>query len=451
MNTKLRAYQLEGAKAIKAFGGRALLADEMGLGKSIQSLYYAYRCPKARPVLIICPAGVKYNWQHELKHHFGLPSAVLEGVKPPKKAQVTTNDFYIINYDILHAWVPYLQRLKIKLVIIDECQYAKNRSTRRYKAVRDVCKKVKKVVALSGTPFTNRPAELWPILNILKPDEFPRWMEYAMRYCQPYRSPWGWQFKGAAHLRELHHRLKQTCTIRRLKADVLKELPAKQRVVQYTKLTNASDYTEATTDFLGWLKKESPTKAKKASRALAIVKMTKLLHLCGIGKLLAVFDWVDNFLQSTDEKLVVFGIHRDVLGPLYDRYRNIAVKIDGSTTGRKRHAAKDMFQDDPKIRLAICNQKAGGVGLTMTAASTELFIELGFVPADHAQAEARVHRFGQTAKVTIYYMISKDTLEEPLVRLLHAKQGIIDQVMDNKAGNTSLDLIGPMINALNKL
>jgi SWI/SNF-related matrix-associated actin-dependent regulator 1 of chromatin subfamily A len=440
--TKLYKYQKQGVKALEAFDGRVLLADEMGLGKTIQALWY-YKRNKTSPVVIICPASLKYNWAREAAVHIGQRAEILEGTKPPKRKVFKKNSFVIINYEIVGAWLDYLLEMDPQLVILDECQYIKNRAAKRTRYVRQLCKKVPHVLALSGTPLTNRPAELWPILNVVRPDIFKSFMSFVMEYCSARRMPWGWQFKGAKNLDKLHKLLTENCMVRRRKADVLTDLPAKSRHVVPVPIQNRKEYDEAEDDLITWLSKYSKAKASRASRAQRLVKMGYLKRLAGKLKLKSITDWIDAFLEESDGKLVVFAIHKNIIAQLKERYKNCVV-VTGSTSSKKRQQAVDRFQRDKKTRLFIGNLQAAGVGLTLTASSTVLFAELGWTPGEHVQGEDRVHRIGQTNAAQIYYLIGVDTIEERLSKILQEKQAVLSATLDGGDVVEQLDIFNQL-------
>jgi len=436
--TKLYRYQKRGVLQLEKLGGRVLLADEMGLGKTIQALYY-FKRNKMSPVVVICPASLKYNWAREAAVHIKERAEILEGTKPPKKKVFKQNPFVIINYEILGPWLEYLVDLEPKLVILDECQYIKNRQAKRTRYVKQLCKSVPHVLALSGTPLTNRPAELWTTLNIIRPDLFKSFMSYALEYCAAQRKPWGWEYKGARNLPELHEILITNCMVRRRKVDVLKDLPAKARHAVPVPLENRKEYDEAEEDLILWLSKYSKQKATSAARAQRLVKMGYLKRLAAELKLKAVMDWIDTFLEETDDKLVVFAIHKNIIQQLKERYPG-CVTVTGQVTGKKRQRSVDKFQRHKGTRLFIGNLQAAGIGLTLTAASTVLFAELGWTPGEHIQGEDRIHRIGQQYKSTCYYLIGVNTIEERLSRIIQEKQAVLSATLDGGTIDEQLNI-----------
>ena len=426
-------FQIQGVRFMEEHDGRILLGDSMGLGKTYQSIAWIMLHPEASPVIIVCPSIMKYIWQEELLKHAGLESEVVQGRKPYHPQE----DIVILNYEILSYWVGSILAGKPKLLIVDESHYIKNPKAQRTKA----CKKMAgtpHILALSGTPMINRPAELFPILQILRPSTFNSFWNYAFRYCDP-KPGWrgrGWDFTGASNLEELHEKL-STVMIRRMKREVLKELPPKRKSVLPVDIDNRRDYEAASEDFIGWLhEKYSAEKAERAAGAIALVRLGTLKRLVTEGKMKSIHQWIKSFLEETNQKLVVYAIHRSIIQKLKEKYPD-ALIIDGSVGSKKRQQIVEQFQTDPNRRLIINNIKAGGIGITLTASSTVLFVEIGWTPSEHAQAEDRVLRIGQEAEsVNIYYMIGKDTIEERILEIIEKKQNICDTVLDGKGITT---------------
>jgi len=433
-------YQLRGVRRIERFHGRALLADEMGLGKTLQALLWWKQHPEFQRTIVVCPAALKYNWEHEASLHIHTRAHVLEGSKPKRRARSLLRNMpaplIILNYDILKGWLDTLKDLQPDAVILDEAHYIKNRNTLRSKTIRKLCEGVPNIVALSGTPLTNRPSELWPVLNIIHPILYPSFFPYAQRYCSPKRTPWGWDFRGATRLNELHSNLKETLMIRRLKRNVLKDLPPKSRYVIPLEISNRKEYEEAVNNFLIWLSRLSTAKAKRAAKAERITQMGYLKRLAALLKLDAVINWIDSFLAESDEKLVIYGIHKAILAPIVKRYRPLSVFVDGSVPSKIRKNYVHQFQTNAKTRLFIGNIQAAGVGITLTAACTVTFIELPWTPGEVTQAEDRIHRIGQTQVASCYYLVARGTIEDHLCRILQSKQDVISAVLDGHHGET---------------
>lgn len=446
MLTELYRFQTKGVLKIEQFDGRALLADDMGLGKTIQAWAWAFNfLPPNATIVIITPASLKLNWQREGMHHFNLRSEVLSGLVP-HTSRLLRGRKYIINYDVLFGrkgqkltWMQVLSELKPDLVICDECHYIKSLNTKRTKAVKQICKDAPHVIMISGTPLTNRPAELFPALNILHPAEFPSFSQYGWRYCSPKMTPWGMNYSGASNLDELHERLSNLCMIRRRKKDVLKQLPDKTRSVIPIDLSAADrkEYNKAEKEFISWLRNFNPTAAKKAERAEYLVKRGYLKRLAGSLKLNAVMEWIENFLTESDEKLIFFGIHKKFLQPIYQRFKEDAVLVNGSVNSSDRQKAFDAFTNQKKKRLFIGNIQAAGVGWNGQVASNVAFGEMGWTPGEHTQAEDRAHRIGQTRGVMCHYLVSAGTIEESLCKIIQEKQQTLTSILD---GNNEVEL-----------
>jgi SWI/SNF-related matrix-associated actin-dependent regulator 1 of chromatin subfamily A len=443
------AFQDEDAERMEErFGGRVLVAWEMGLGKSLLSFLYRERhTPTARTV-VVCPASLKVNWQREILRHTGRRSEILETRKTFPLHRIPLEVPIILNYDILKAWLDRLKdyRLGPELVILDECHLLKSRGAQRTKAARVLCQDVPHVLALSGTPMTNRPAELWPVLNILQPSLFPSFFTYANRYCKPEYTPWGVKYTGACRLEELHRQLNRTCMIRRRKADVLKDLPPMTRQVIPLPLSDPAQYEMAEKDFSRWLADTYPDRASNDRRSHRLVQMGYLKRLAGTLKLKAVKEWIDSFAEEAGKKLIVFGVHQAVLHDLHDHYRD-SVLVDGGVTGNKRQLAFDRFLNRRDCTRFFGNVQAAGTGWSAKGCDTVAFCELDWVPGNHTQAEARVHGIGRGSegvRSMAYYLISEDTIEMDLCEVLQEKQRTLDLALDGRItpeGLNVLDLV----------
>lgn len=432
-------------KACRDFKCRSLLAFDMGLGKTLTSLWCIREYPLARPLVIVCPAIMKFYWQQEAAKVLGVEPIILNGTKP----HLVDSDIVVINYDILQYWVDKLRLIRPKAVILDECQAYKNLRSKRTRAVKRLCKGVRKLLALSGTPLQNRPIELWPIVNMLRPSEFPSRRSFGRKYCGPKWTPWGWQFTGATNTEELHEKLVSTCMIRVRTEDVVKDLPEKNRQVIPVEMRRPQEYKRASEDFLHWLMEKNPDKLKTALRAEALVRMTTLLKLAAKLKLKSVVEWVNTFLTDSDEKLVVFAKHHKMIEALTRRCKAESLVITGKTPQKKRSDFVSRFQNDNKARLLIGNVRAAGIGITLTAANHEAIVELDWEPAVLLQAEKRIHRLGTRRPCWFHYLIAYGTIEEKLCKAIQKKQQIITAVLDGEQmSGEDFDLFDMLIDEL---
>ena len=439
---ELRPFQKAGV-AYATDVKRCFIADEMGLGKTVQALA-SIQHQKSYPALVVCPASLKTNWQRESKTW--LPGKSVHIVD--SKVGVKNADVVIINYDILDRQKENLLKVGFQSLIFDESHYAKNSSAKRTKALKEIAKSIPNsgmVLALTGTPILNRPIELVSQLEIIdRIDDFGGSWNFRKRYCAASRSNFGWDFSGSSNLDELNDMLRRTCYVRRNKSDVLKELPDKGRYTIETSLSGKAfqQYRSAEGEYLSWLGHEE---GMGSTNAQHLSKITTLKKLAGEGKIEAACEWIDTFLDSTDRKLVVFAHHTSVVDEIAERYGKL--RVAGKDSQEARQHAVDTFQNDPNARVIVLNMKAGGVGLTLTAASDVLFVEQGWTPAEHDQAEDRCHRIGQDNNVSAWYLLAEGTIDDDIYELIEKKRVVVDAVTDGE-DDTQTSVLNDLINSL---
>jgi SWI/SNF-related matrix-associated actin-dependent regulator 1 of chromatin subfamily A len=448
-----KPFQKKGVRKIDHFDGIALLADEMRLGKTLQTLLWCSAYPKRRPIVVVCPANVKYVWQHQAWEHIKMRATVLEGTTVKKRVVRTLlglESMIILNYEILEAWMSTLLKINPQILLVDECHYIKSRSTKRRKNIKKLAKRIPHVICISGTPLTNRPAELWTTLNILRPKEFRSFITFAYRYCKPTYRPWGWQYKGAENLKELHRKLNRLVMIRRLRKDVLPEYKEPIREIVPLPIIRRKEYREAENDFIKWLNKKSRSKANRAKKAKRLVQMSYLARLSAELKMDAVEQWLDDFLESTDEKIILCCIHRAIAIRLHDKYKKICEMIIGGVSSKKKEIAKRSFMNNKKKRIFIGNIVAAGVGIDLSKASTVAFVELDWVPGNHSQFEDRAVHINKTIAVNVIYLVARGTIEEDRCNILQKKQKIVSSTLDGTANANSLNLYDKLEKMLKK-
>ncbi len=452
---ELRPFQ----KAGVAYAARAkstFIADEMGLGKTIEALATIQKT-NAYPALIVCPASLKPNWKREAEKWLpGRLVSVINGTKGAIGADVV-----IVNYDVLGRNKERLMGVGFKAVVLDESHYIKNSKSARSKYAKEIGKQVNIRICLTGTPVVNRPNEMISQLEFLgRLDDLGGFWNFAKRYCNAHRGQFGWDFSGSSNLDELNKKLRQTCYIRRNKADVLPELPDKTISVIPIQIDNRKEYKAVYKEIEDWIKerasqdrefewsiadlspdektravKDRGTSAEEHARtAEKLVLIGKLKQAAARGKLSAIKEWVTNFLE-TGEKLVLFAHHTEIIDVLADEFK--ALTITGKTPIAKRQAAVDAFQNDPATRLIILNIKAGGVGLTLTASSNVAFAELDWTPPAHDQASDRCHRIGQKNAVNVWYFIGKNTIDEDIYSLIEEKRQVVDASTEGSETDSS--------------
>jgi len=442
--TKLKPFQLEGVRKIWEFGGRALLADEMGLGKTVQSLFWLLKS-RLRPAIIVCPASLKWNWFAEARDHFGIKSHVIEGKRKASRVRFP-EDVVIINYDLLKSWLPTLLEFGPECIIFDEISYIKEESSQRSTASRQLAQNCRSVVGLSGTPMTTRPIELWHVLHVIEPKLFPSKSDYAWRYCSPkWDARRGWTYHGATNVAELHGILKGSCLIRRLKKDVLTDLPEKNRTMVRMRLPDYTEYNKAKRNFIGWLRETSPGRAHRASKNIALTKVGYLLRLAADLKMELIIRWIKDFAERRPgQKLVGFSMHTKVLDKLTQTFPG-SVLIDGRVSPKNRAIAVSRFQKDPNTHWLFGNTKAAGMGLTLTAAQDLAFFDFPWTPGDLLQGEDRIHRIGQRKETTIHYLVAMGTIEERLAQLLRERAATLDAILNGEMDSEELDVFDQLL------
>ncbi len=435
---ELKPFQRAGVSYLLA-RRRAFLADEQGLGKTIEALA-AIEAAGASPAVVVCPASLKLNWLRELERWLPQRSArALSGNGSGSGAragsgggtQAPAADITVVNYDIVAARLQELCALRPRALVLDESHYCKNAAAKRTQAVQRLSAAVPRdglVLALSGTPVTNRPAELISQLRILgRLEEFGS----GVRFGQRFRGP-------DAHLR-LHWHLRARCFVRRLKADVLPQLPAKTRAIVPVELDNEAEYRLAERDLVAWLRsqpldlRELDAKVAAALRAERLVRLEALKLLAARGKLHAALAWIHDFCSS-GEPLVVFAHHREIQQAVLARFP-AALHILGEDSAAARDAALQAFQTPAggeANQLIVCSLEVAGHGITLTRSSNIAFLELAWTPAKHDQAEDRCHRIGQQDAVNASYLLAADTIDETISTLLERKRALIGAVTDGR-------------------
>lgn len=464
---KLRDDQLKDVRQMHHFHGRVLLANQMRLGKTIVTLQWLTERPDVRPAIIVSPEIGKWHWEEQALQHFNIRGAVLEGMSPPKKPPEQRQPLYFLNFDILFEWVGYINRLKPKAIVIDECHWIKSRKALCSKAVRKIASKNKPftfpytkpngkpvkgmcIIAIGGTPLKSRPIEMYNVLNLIRPDEFNSRLQYAWRYCKPSRKPWGWEYKGAKNIKELNKRLRKLCMTRHLRKEVNPNEPEKKRRIVPIKISDKAQYLEAENNFIRWLTKRTSTrKAKKAQKAKRLVQMGYLKRLAAELKMSEVYRWIDMWLDRTDKKLAVFGIHKNILQPIHERYRSISVLVDGRIRGRKRKAAVTTFQTKKRYRLFIGNNTAAGTVISLSKAAAMAVVEVDWTPGEMSQVEDRIYEEGEQA-IRVFYLVAKGTIEHKLCKILQDKQDVLSNILDGSESKNRMNVFDLLEKELKK-
>lgn len=446
-------YQLEGVRYALDHK-RCIFGDQPGLGKTLQAICSVVKAHKEAavygesfPVLVICPASLKVNWQREFKKFAGMNAVILDDrnrdcwhrfyeMKRPDGEPLAS--VFITNYESLKKFFVletknhvrktiksyvFDERIDIfKAVIIDESHKCKSSKTQQSKYVEGICKGKRWIFALTGTPVVNNNKDLIQQLKILgRLEDFGGYKHFVDRYCD---GP-----KQSSNLRELHYRLWMNCFFRREKAKVLTQLPDKMRQYITCDITNRKEYNDAENDVIKYLrqyKNANDDKVARAMRGAVMVKMGILKQIAAKGKIMAVSEFIHDIIDS-GEKLIMFAYLKDVVDALKKEFPD-AVTVTGSDNTAQKQNAVDRFQNDPECKLIILNYKSGGTGLTLTAASRVGFIEFPWTYSDCEQAEDRAHRNGQKNAVNCYYFLGEKTIDRYMYNVIQTKKGIANEV-----------------------
>jgi SNF2 family DNA or RNA helicase len=403
---------------------RVFLADEQGLGKTVEALA-TLEADDAYPAVVICPASLKLNWEREIGRWLPHRSvAIIQGRAPvPPTAEIT-----ILNYEVVASHRETLARLRPQALVVDESHLCKNPRAKRTQAVRRLAEALPQDglrLALTGTPVLNHAEELISQLRVIgRLEEFGSGARFAR------------QFRGQLSEERLHWHLRRHCFVRRLKSEVLPQLPAKRQVVVPVALDNTRDYRLAEADVIAWLQqqpldlRELNARIAATLRAERLAQLTTLQRLAARGKLHAALAWIHDFLAS-GEPLVVFARHIEVQQAVLERFP-WALHILGRDAIAEREASVRAFQEPDGPQLIICATRVASQGITLTRASNVAFLELEWTPAMHDQAEDRLHRIGQRDAVTAWYLLAADTIDETMARLIESKRGLIAAVTDGR-------------------
>jgi len=284
----------------------------------------------------------------------------------------------------------------------------RGKSAARTQSVIDICKGIPnaKRIFVSGTPYTSAVKQFFTILNLIHAKVFNNRWKYQMDYCAPEHGRFGWEFRGLSNGEQLHNIVK-TFMLRRLKAEVLPELPPKVKAMVPVRVDKKR--------FNDYLVDENHVFAADAKQAND-QGFHKLKLAAYKAKIEACYEWINDFVEANG-KLVVFIYHREAFADAMRRYAKIAVGLSGQTPSGQRQGIVDRFQTDKKIKLFVGQIEAAGAGITLTAASAVAFVEFGDTAAEHEQAEDRIHRIGQEGdSVFAYYLIAENTIDEDIVK-----------------------------------
>ncbi|WP_053218595.1 DEAD/DEAH box helicase [Virgibacillus senegalensis] len=441
LEAELRDYQLTGYQWFKTLSHYQLggiLADDMGLGKTIQTITYLLSEKEHKSKmksLVVAPASLLYNWQKEFeKFAPSLHVAVVAGTKQQRREIVNANsdaDVYVTSYPLLRKDTAIYEQTVFDHFILDEAQAIKNHLTQTAKATRVI--NASKRFALSGTPIENSLEELWAIFHTISPGLFVNKKaflnlehDYIARITRPF-------------------------ILRRLKKDVLEELPDKIETVQYSDLTKQQKQV-----YLAYLERMQQQVAETIEekgfdkgKLEILAGLTRLRQICchpalfldnyqgQSGKLEQLLEMLQE-LQENGKRALVFSQFSTMLGIIEKKLTEQGIEVftlDGSTPSLKRMEMVDRFNNGEKAVFLI-SLKAGGTGLNLTGADTVILYDLWWNPAVEEQAAGRAHRIGQKNVVQVVRLITEGTIEEKIYELQQKKRELVDQII--QPGETML-------------
>ena len=447
----LRGYQKEGFYWIKTlkynqFGG--ILADDMGLGKTLQVIAFLWsefqesRPEENRRALVVTPASLVFNWMSEIERFApGLPATVVTGDVKERKALIQNageREVLITSYDLLKRDLKAYQKLDFVVQIIDEAQYIKNHGTQVAKAVKEIRSEFR--LALTGTPVENRLSELWSIFDFLMPGFLYSYEKFRKEIELP-----AVQYSNSDAMERLQKMIRPF-VLRRLKKDVLKDLPDKLEKDMFSPLeSEQKELYEAHTERLRLMLGMQSDAEFRTSKLQILAEITRLRQICcypglvyegykgNSSKLEMCMELVQNAVNG-GHKLLLFSQFTTMLDVLAERLKKAKISfyvLTGATSKEKRARLVKAFNEDDTSVVCIC-LRAGGTGLNLTAADIVIHYDPWWNLAVQNQATDRAHRIGQQNVVSVYRLFMKDTIEERIRALQEMKRELADEILSGE-------------------
>ena len=443
----LREYQKTGFRWMKTldkcgFGG--ILADDMGLGKTIQVIALfedTYSSGEKAPSLVVCPASLVYNWEQEIqKFAPDLKVRSVVGTGPQRlellekiKEDPSGCQILITSYDLLKRDIAHYEGIDFRFQIIDEAQYIKNATTQSARSVKAV--QVRSRFALTGTPIENRLGELWSIFDFLMPGFLFGNQYFRKEYEVPITKD-----RDEQVLKRLKG-LIGPFILRRVKKDVLKELPDKLEKVVYSTLEEEQKKLYTANALL--LKEKLEADDFKGAEKLQILSdLMQLRQICcdprlcygnykaGSAKLKTCMDLIRTGVEG-EHKILLFSQFTSMLDLIEEELKKEGIecyKLTGATPKEERIQMVSRFHQN-EVPVFLISLKAGGTGLNLTAADIVIHYDPWWNVAAQNQATDRTHRIGQEKQVMVYKLITSDTIEENILNLQEAKRNLADQIV----------------------
>lgn len=437
----LRPYQEIGFQwlcTLAKYGFGGILADDMGLGKTLQVLTFLAAHPNSR-TLVVCPSSLIYNWEEECCRFYpGARIASIAGSAASRQIQIEQFEEYdiiITSYDLLKRDIDYYENKYFDYMMIDEAQYIKNTSTQAAKSVKSIscgCR-----FALTGTPIENRLSELWSIFEYL----MPGYLFSYKRFKEELESPIAESQDDAARIRL--SRLVRPFILRRLKKDVLKELPDKIEEVVYARMDGEQQrlYQAREKQLVIMLSKQTDEEFK-TQKLQILAELTALRQICcdpalvyenygdDSAKTKTCIEVIQNAV-SGGHKILLFSQFSSMLERLHMLLEEQEIRtliLTGKTKKEERRRLVAQFQSE-RADVFLISLKAGGTGLNLTAADMVIHYDPWWNLAAQNQATDRAYRIGQDNKVTVLRLIMKGTIEERILKMQQDKQNLADSII----------------------
>lgn len=449
---ELRPYQQRGLAwlaFLERIGVGGVLADDMGLGKTVQLLALVAHAPRAAPTLLVCPMSLVGNWQREAARFTpDLRVHVHHGAERPRgkafDAAVASCDLFVTTYALLARDATALADVGWHRVVLDEAQAVKNAATKAAVAARRIT--TPRRLAVTGTPVENRLADLWALLDLVNPGLLGTATDFRERFATPVEK------RGDEDVRVRLRALTQPFVLRRLKTDtsIISDLPHKMEMEVVCTLTReqASLYQAVVDEMLERIE----TTEGIERRGLVLATMTKLKQVCNApahylrdgsrvggrsGKLERLEETLEEVLAA-DEKALLFTQYAEfggmLRGHLAGRFGREVLFLHGGVRKADRDAMVERFQGPGGPPLFVLSLKAGGTGLTLTAANHVVHVDRWWNPAMEDQATDRAYRIGQTRPVQVRKLVCAGTLEEKIAAMIRDKRGLAASVVGDGEG-----------------
>ena len=442
LKTELRGYQIDGfswLSRLAHLGFGACLADDMGLGKTVQALALILSKAAAGPILVVAPTSVCGNWQLECQRFAPSLNPIFFGGSERQQLfnQLKPFDILISSYTMLQQEQELFASKEWEIIVLDEAQAIKNMNTKRSRSAMSLKGKFRLIT--TGTPMENHLGELWNLFNFINPGLLGTLDQFNHRFAIPIEQEN--DEEARQHLRSIL----KPYILRRKKSQVLKELPLRTEILLPVEMSSEERnfYEAVRRQAITRLEEVSEqTETGKHSSIQVLAELTRLrLAACNprlvvpeseieSAKLKHFGRIIDDLLAGGHKALVFsqFVKHLTLIRNYLDEKEIAYNYLDGSTPKNKRQTEITAFQNG-QTDLFLISLKAGGLGLNLTAADYVLHLDPWWNPAIEDQASDRAHRIGQTRPVTVYRLISKQTIEEKIVRLHQEKRNLADQIL----------------------